>query len=88
VDEDALGNYIKVLSKVAHNKKLLKSPLDLSDVLLFKDEWLKAEKKEISDDEVSSLFKESIAKAVQERNRRMQPEGRSDVKDRLAAREA
>ena len=66
VDEDALGNYIKVLSKVAHNKKLLKSPLDLSDVLLFKDEWLKAEKKEISDDEVSSLFKESIAKAVQE----------------------
>ncbi len=38
-------------------KKLLKSPLDLSDVLLFKDEWLKAEKKEISDDEVSSLSK-------------------------------
>lgn len=45
MDEDALGNYIKVLSKVAHNKKLLKSPLDLSDVLLFKDEWLKAEKR-------------------------------------------
>lgn len=26
VDEDALGNYIKVLSKVAHNKKAVEEP--------------------------------------------------------------
>lgn len=85
VDEDALGNYIKVLSKVAHNKKLLKSPLDLSDVLLFKDEWLKAEKKEISDDEVSSLFKESIAKAVQELVSMRETEG-CNLKEDLTSR--
>ena len=85
MDEDALGNYIKVLSKVAHNKKLLKSPLDLSDVLLFKDEWLKAEKKEISDDEVSSLFKESIAKAVQELVSMRETEG-CNLKEDLTSR--